>query len=307
MKSIMSNIFLVLFAVTANTSVSYCQKKYPEEINYKMGLMEYAYDEVNISDGNEALDVWLETMKKRLLRQGVKKLDITHKSYDNLLKLENDVTSNKIDVFSLKATDFYKLKNTNNYVPLFGGIRSTYSRYEQFILITNKQTGYKSISDIAAEEIATAKTIYEDLSVLWVEVAIKENLGKKLKKPINFNSTSITESNLLLGVFFGKFKCAVVSLSVFELVCELNPKVKSNIIILSTSPNLINNFFAGKKNIPESTVEALELFASELHDDKEGKQILALFKVNKFQKLTIADIQETKELIQKHKLLFGTK
>ncbi|MDP2363315.1 MAG: PhnD/SsuA/transferrin family substrate-binding protein [Ignavibacteria bacterium] len=307
MKLLILKYFLVLLIFSIAKDELLCQNKYPEEINFKMGLMAYAFDEVNLSDGNAALEMWMESTKKRLVTRGVKKLDIVYKNYNNLEKLEDDVISGKVDVFSIKTTDFYKLKNFNNYQPLIVGSRNANSIYEQFILITNKQTGYKNINDIVSEEIVTAKTVFEDLSQIWAEVVIKENSVNKLKKRINFNSQSITEYNLILGVFFGKYKCAVVSLSVFELVCELNPKVKSNTVILSTSPELINVFFARKKNIPEATIEALEIFAEELNDDKEGKQILSLFKTVKVEKLSTNEIFSTKELIQKHKRLFNTK
>ena len=127
---------------------------------------------------------------------------------------------------------------------------------------------------------------------------------KKSRKTINFESTLISESNLLLGVFFGKYKCAVVSQSVYDVVCELNPKVKSDIEILATSGNLINNFFARKKNISNSTSEILDVYATDLNENNDGRQILNLFKVNRVEKISKNDIEETKKLIQKHKVTF---
>lgn len=293
---------ILLFALS--TSVLLCQKKYPEEINFKMGLMVYAFDEVNFSDGNAALEMWMKSTKKSLLAKGIKKIDIVYKSYDNLSELEEDMTNNKIDVFSVKSTDYFRMKRVNDYIPFFAGTRSVTSKFENFILIANKKSGYKNISDIANEEIITAKTVYEDIQTIWANVAIKEGSGKKLKKTINFESTLITESNLLLGVFFGKYKCAVVSQSVYEVVCELNPKVKSDIVILATSGSLINNFFARKKNISNSTLEILEVYATDLNEVDDGRQILNLFKVDRVERISKNDIEETKQLIQKHKLLF---
>lgn len=296
-------VFTLLF-LTINSFLLFGQKKYPDEINFKMGLMVYAFDEVNFSDGNAALEMWMESTKKSLLKKGVKKIDIVYKSYDDLLKLEEDVRSNKIDVFSIKSTDFFRLKNVNDYLPFFAGTRSAKSKYENFILITNKKSGFKNITDIINEEITTAKTVYEDLSIMWIKVAIKESSGQKLKKAIDIESTTISESNLLLGVFFGKYKCAVVSQSVYDVVCELNPKVKSEIQILATSGNLINNFFARKKNISNSTSEILDVYATDLNEDEDGRQILNLFKVDRIEKISKSDIEETKKLVQKHKSLF---
>ena len=296
-------VFALLF-LTINTFLLFGQKKYPDEINFKMGLMVYAFDEVNFSDGNAALEMWMESTRKSLLKKGVKKIDIVYKSYDDLLKLEEDVKSNKIDVFSVKSTDFFRLKNANDYLPFFAGTRSAKSKFENFILIANKKSGFKNITDIIKEEITTAKTVYEDLSVVWVKVAIKESSGQNLKKAIDVESTLISESNLLLGVFFGKYKCAVVSQSVYDVVCELNPKVKSEIQILATSDNLINNFFARKNNISKSTTEILDVYATDLNEDEDGRQILNLFKVDRIEKISKSDIEETKKLVQKHKSLF---
>ncbi len=298
-------LLLLIFITIKNESTG--QNKLPEEINYKMGIMAYAFDEINISDGNAALELWMQSTKKRLLRKGVKKVDIVYKSYNNLIKLEDDIISNKIDVFSIKTVDYLKLKYSNNYAPLFAGTRSANSKYEKFILITNKQTGFKSISDIFNEEIASAKSVFEELSVMWAEVAIKEFFVSKLKKRVRFNSLAISESKLLLGVFFGKYKCAVVSLSAFELVCELNPQVKNSTVILAASPNIINSLFARKKDIDQGTVEVLELFATDLKGDIEGQQVLNLFKVDRIEKISFSDIKETKDLINKHKLFFGAK
>lgn len=298
---------IALLFLISNTCMLVAQKKYPNEINFKMGLMVYAFDEVNFSDGNAALEMWMEATKKSLLKKGVKKIDIVYKSYDDLSKLEEDVSSNKIDVFSVKSIDFFNMKKFNDYLPFFAGTRSTKSKFENYILIASKKSGYKNIADIIDQEITTAKTVYEDLSIIWAEVTIKDALGKKLKKAIKFESTAISESNLLLGVFFEKYKCAVVSQSVYDVVCELNPKVKSDIIILATSGNLINNFFAHKKNISKSTSEILEVYATDLNENDDGRQILNLFKVNRVEKISKEDIDETKKLIQKHKSLFKSK
>ena len=63
----------------------FAQKKYPEEINFKMGLMVYAFDEVNFSDGNAALEMWMESTRKSLLKKGVKKVDVLYRSYEDLI------------------------------------------------------------------------------------------------------------------------------------------------------------------------------------------------------------------------------
>ncbi len=298
---------IVLLFLISNTCMLVAQKKYPNEINFKMGLMVYDFDEVNFSDGNAALEMWMESTKKSLLKKGVKKIDIVYKSYEDLIKLEDDVRNNQIDVFSIKSTDFFRLKNVNDYVPFFAGTRSAKSKFENFILITNKKSGFKNITDIIKEVITTAKSVYEDLSTMWVKIAIQENSGQKLKKAIDIESTLISESNLLLGVFFGKYKCAVVSQSVYDVVCELNPKVKSETQILATSGNLINNFFARKKNISNSTSEILEVYATDLNENDDGRQILNLFKVDRVEKIDKNDIEETKNLIQKYKSLFKSK
>lgn len=307
MKSVFKNILFALLFFAINTSVLIAQNKYPGEINFRMGLMVYAFDEVNFSDGNAALQMWMESTKKSLLKKGVKKVDVVYRSYEDLSKLEEDVTNNHIDLFSVKSIDFFRMKRVNEYIPFFAGTRSVKSKFENFIIVTNKKSGYKNLSDIVSGEITTAKTVYEELSTIWAEVAIKEASGNKLKKAINFESTIISESNLLLGVFFGKYKCAVVSQSVYDVVCELNPRVKSDIIILATSGNLINNFFARKKDIPSSTIEILDLYATDLHEDGDGRQILSLFKVNRVEKIYKNDIEETRKIIQKHKSFFKSK
>jgi hypothetical protein len=284
-----------------------CQIKYPEAINLKIGLMVYAFDEMNVSDANAAIRIWMEANKKSLIKKGVKKIDVVYQSYDNLTKLEEDLRSDKVDVFSIKSTDFFNLKNLNDYSPFFIGTRSPKSKFDNYILVTNKNSGYKDITEIVNEKITSAKTVYEDLSVIWAKIAIIEANGKKIKKVINFDSAPISESKLLLGVFFGKYKCAVVSKSVYDVVCELNPKVKTDIIILATSDNLISSLFARKNNISKSTAEMLEAFGVDLNENDEGRLILNLFKIQSIEKTNKDDIEETRKLIQKYKSLYKTK
>ncbi|HMN24110.1 MAG TPA: hypothetical protein PKE38_06405 [Ignavibacteriaceae bacterium] len=115
------------------------------------------------------------------------------------------------------------------------------------------------------------------------------------------------QNQIYFWEFFGKYKCAVVSQSVYDVVCELNPRVKSDITILATSGNLINNFFARKKDIPSSTIEILDIYATDLNEDGDGRQILSLFKVNRVEKIYKNDIEETRKIIQKHKSFFKSK
>ena len=60
-----------------------------------------------------------------------------------LSKLEEDLISSQIDVFSVKSIDFFKMKRVNEYIPFFAGTRSVNSKFENYILLQIKNRGIK--------------------------------------------------------------------------------------------------------------------------------------------------------------------
>lgn len=302
-KNIISPAVPKLFLLFLVAGIGLSQPKLVTKVDTKLGMMNYLFDEVNINDGTTALTLWIETFKKSVSKKGIKDVNVEYQLYTSINDLEKDIEEEEIVFITIKTVDYFNLKEPSKLVPFLTGSRSTRTKFEQLLLVAGNKSGIKSIKDIKDTEILLPKTFLVELSKMWVRLELIDAKKFNYKNP-KIKYTSFSESNLLLGVFFGKYDCAVISSAAYQLVCELNPQVKENTNIIAISPLLINSLFAHAKNADPDLVYTYRTVSENLHEEPEGKQILTLFKTDRVAFFTEAELEETEKLIKRHNSIF---
>lgn len=280
------------------------QDKLPKEVNLRVGTIAYANHNMSHAETDAALKIYIEEFRKRFLKLGIKKIAIDYRTYESSEAMEQDIIKGKVNVLIVVTTDFYKFGNKSSYESIITSVTSPKSKFENYILITNSDAG--NLSQIVSDGIQISTFTPHQLKTMWIKLFLFE---KNKTKKINLIETQFSEANIILSLFFGKTKNAVVSRSAFDLVCELNPQVKGKIKVVAESQNLVNTFMVYKKSVDTDMdmINVLTSVTKDLKNDPVGKQILSLFRIDRMELLSMEEIRLTENLINKYNSIFKTK
>ncbi len=306
-RNLIKSIKIYLFSagiIFLFSNSSEAQNKLPEEIDFRLGTMSYANANMSYTEVEATLKIYMEEFRKRFIKRGVKKIIINYKSYNSSSELEQDIIKGKVNVFTISTTDFYKFNNVKSYESILSGVTSLKSKFDNYILITNSST--INLSQIVSEQIQVSTIFPHQLKIMWVKLVLS---GKNKPNKFNIVESQLSEGNLILSVFFGKTKHAVVTKAAFDLVCELNPQVKEKLRVLSESQDLVNTFIGYKKgdDVDMDMIYTVTSVGQEIKDDPVGKQILNLFKIDRMEELSLEEMKPTESLINKYNALYKKK
>ncbi|MDP2363381.1 MAG: PhnD/SsuA/transferrin family substrate-binding protein [Ignavibacteria bacterium] len=284
---------------------SFCQVK--PEIKTKvvrLGGLPGLIEGVKIEDAEAAFKILTDSFVKGLKQKKGLNFDFTGKMYKNVSSLIEELNSKKINYFYVSFIDYFKINNKGEYIPFLKGSRDGTDKFTNYILITNSGNQENQILNLHNTKISIPNSDDINMGIYWIKTKLREELGEKEFKTIDFQQAQQNESKLTLSVFFGKTDYALVTLHTYNLIAELNPSIKSKIQILAQSKPLATGIFAYRKGEEPETVKAVRDVALEIHQDLQGKQILNLFKSERLFEIFPADLKESEIIINKYNQFF---
>lgn len=185
------------------------------------------------------------------------------------------------DMLYISPVEFLQLKKTFNIEPaLISEINNNFG--DVYYLVTNKSDNKTSLKNLEAGIINILSNADNQAPTLWLDKLLKENNLPKKSKFFKQVVLDYKTNNVLLPVFFKKAAAAIVTNSAYDLICELNPKIKQETeIILKSGPMLRAIFCFDGRNKDTERKNFLSDYMQNLHKNNHGKQVLSLYLVNR--------------------------
>jgi hypothetical protein len=152
----------------------------------------------------------------------------------------------------------------------------------EFYLITNK---YQYLAQLKLLKDGTvyilSKSSYS-IAPVWLSKLLHDDKLPPKEKFFKEIIYDYKATNVVLPVFFRKATAAIVSKPAFDLMCDLNPKIREEIIILKQSEPLLFGLvsFDGRSK-DEKRKKFITDILLDLHNDNYGKQLFDLYMVDK--------------------------
>jgi ABC-type phosphate/phosphonate transport system substrate-binding protein len=296
-------ILLILVILLVNSNFSQSDNTLKKDV-VRMGALTSMVDGVELKDAEAAFKIWTDSFIKRLKAKKIYDFDFEGKMYENIFALKKDVKDNIINYFNVSVIDYLELNKNGEFVPFLSGTNHPKNEFIHFLLIANVKNPSNSINELAKQKIYLSKSLEKSIGIYWLKGIIREVLGPKPYKTINYLSINQNENEDLLSVYFGKTDCALVSEGTFDIACELNPVIKSKIKILKKSGPLLTGVFVYKKGANKLTLKKIRDIAIDIHNDNEGKQILNLFKIQRITPIVPEDLSESEKVINTYNKYF---
>lgn len=263
---------------------------------FRLGYSNLVFQEIDPKDGNAALLIYAQRLEKQLAQQKGIKINLKAKIYYSLDEVREDLSQRNVDLLSVPADQYFELKHDFNIEPCLAVV-SYDNIFTKYIIIASAKKSIKKISDLKKKTFSIPNNYRQTLAVKWLDVLLYRNKLKDLESCFENIKYVKNESNAVYNVFFDKTDCAIIRESVFHTLTELNPQLKETIVEIESSPEFISNVMAYLKDSPHSRLDLVIQESSELHLSKEGKSILEIFKSSRVEKITEADLQNTKLII----------
>ncbi len=155
------------------------------------------------------------------------------------------------DCSILTTEEFLNLQNKLPLEPINTNYTNGNIGYK-YLLLVNKDDNITDIRQLKNESINILARETQKAPFLWVEKLLRENGLKDYKKFFKSVSVDYKATNVVLPVFFGKIKACIVTESSYNLLCELNPSIKSKLKVLQSTDNILLGMVCLNKNKNQS-------------------------------------------------------
>ena len=88
-------------------------------------------------------------------------------------------------------------------------------------------------------------------------------------------------SQAVIPVFFRQADACITTRNFFEVLSELNPQLRKEIMVLKESRPIATGVIAVSKNLSIQKRDALHEFLENSHQDPQGKQLLTMFRMDR--------------------------
>lgn len=213
---------------------------------------------------------------------------------DNDRLLQN-IKSAGYDVLTMTGFEYLELKDKIVLTPLV-----VLSRCEQptesLLLITRKDQNWESIINKPRRILLIENSTDDAMAKTWLnEILFKQGLPGYSESFTTIRSVD-RPSRAILPIFFGQADMGIVSQSALDLMTELNPQIKGNLVILKQSPGFVNLLVCGTDHLMEWAKEIIIEETTGMHTYPVGQQALTIIQMNRFIRFQPEYIKATETL-----------
>lgn len=287
-KVIKTGLFFYLLSLH---SISFSQTTEQPLPLIRAGYYFDSFADLSIRDIESSLRFWTnETTKESGIRGE------TH-VYSDLKDMRTDFYQRKLDFIAASPLVFVMHFNLDLLAD--GYILASYGKtLDKLIVVTHKQTQSNHFNKLRNQRLALLRN--DSVSKMFANTLALESFGIKAKQLFSTISY-INKSNLLIyDLFFKKTDVIIVYQEAYNLAIEMNPQIARKTQIIAQLDDIPRGLsFFHQQVDPEFREHAISL-AVKLTDSPRRKQLLALFRAEKLERSSLADLKSTQQLNQRY-------
>ena len=228
-----------------------------------------------------------------------------YEDQENFIK---QVRQNKVAAAVLRSPEYIQLKREG--VPIEGNnltVIGDGTPLSTYVLVYRKKAGALALSDFKGKKLVIGHGKGLMIDEMWLDVVLrKEGLDRSDRF---FQSKRFVSdvSKALVPLFFGKSDICLVKKHGWEVMCELNPQLQSQLVAIAESPPLLETLTCVNKELVSPTVSnAISTKLSSMHRSLHGRSLLTITKVERFIPFEKSYLKNAEQLFNEHEAIFGT-
>jgi phosphonate transport system substrate-binding protein len=303
-KNVTFALLLYINLLSPWISESATEEKTPipqESLN--VAYLNFSLGEVDIKDARVAINLWSIEVSKGFKRNTQVKSFLL----EDRAVLLSGLKAKKYDMIALPIQEHLRMKELLDLEPVLGNITGG-KPGEEYALVTRQDKGGKNLGSLRNQKLFLQKDQWNgDIPQIWLDSLLLKQGLSPAKKFFSLIKIVNKPSQAVLPVFFRQADAALVTRRGFATMVELNPQLGTELQTVALSPCFLTGVISFRRDFsPELKSQVIDS-ALKLQTLPQGKQILTLFKVDKFFPCKPTHFDSVIELLQEHKKLTGNR
>ncbi len=260
-------------------------------IGYSLSL----FPDVEKKDAQVAIEIWSKQFIRAIGTKAIPRAII----FDDLESIVSSVNKHEVDMVSLPALDFIKIRENTALEPLVIALNGDKTGEEK-ILLVRRDNGFTKLTQLKNMRLVIQSGTKGNISMLWLDTMLmRQGLSESEQFFASIKRVS-KASQAVLPVFFRQADAAVVDRHVLMTMTELNPQLTEQLTILTNSPPLLHSISCVSSSTDNKIKEAIRNTAQSLGTSPGGQQILTLFQLDRVIPFKRHYLEPLEELVREH-------
>ncbi len=176
---------------------------------------------------------------------------------------------------------------------------------EHLLILTRKNEGLDEVKETKNKRLSLVE--FDPVADLYIDYLSLYNFKKNYQSSFKSITRERKANQIILKLFFEQTDVICVYSNAFKIASELNPQILSKLQIISKLDNIPQGAGLFHKNVPVEFREHVITEVMKLETYSRGRQFLELFKSEKAIRISLSDLNSTKQLLIDHQKLSNNK
>jgi len=295
-RSLASVAFVLVLALAG---IGYAiDRDSPSAAHLAVGYSAQIFINVDAEDARTATKVLAEQVMARHLPGGTSESVIL----SGLASFEKAFREERIDLAGIISDEYVRLRDRVPIEPVFVTANEA-GPYHQLVLLARRDGGARSLLDLRNKRLTLSSDQSKTIHLVWLETLL---MKEGFRRPEDFFS-AIREvkrpSQAILPVFFQQADACLTTQQAFDLVCELNPQVGRDLVVLARSRDIAGGVLVFRTGYDPSAKAKIAEALGELQTDPQGTQLLGIFRMSRLLPWRPEYLESVEALLKEHESL----
>lgn len=267
---------------------------------YHVAFSANMFTDVNENDVRAAMKVWIASMSREINIPVDQDMIIFNSAEE--FAATGDLEH--IDGISLTVPEYPALARRYPCDRFVAGVRNGLYT-EEYLLLIRRSSGVQRLEQLREGRLAVVRGSRMGMGQIWLDTLLGDQGQRRVTDFFRRIDWSRKADQVVLPLFFGKVDACLVTRTSFDILCELNPQLRQQLMPLAVSPPLVPAGFA-YSSTRSSTFSAHVVEATKrLADTPAGRQLLLLTQCEEVEAYPISCLDSSLALLDKHTRMFG--
>jgi hypothetical protein len=211
--------------------------------------------------------------------------------------LADTIRTKQYDVIATTGLDYLELMKQIRLRPL-AILSKTDQPVGAFMLITDKNKTLDTLKKIPERTLILEAGGRGDIAKLWMDTLLQARGLPKHNLFFDILRTGNKPSRILLPVFFGQADACIVSEDAFEVMSELNPQLKEQLVVQQRSPGFVNLLISATDRLEDWARDIVIEETERMNTSPDGQQILTTIQMKRFFTFKPEYLEDTERIYQ---------
>lgn len=233
------------------------------------------FPDLDQRDVQVAMELWARELARKA---GIPKAQVT--IFTRPDQIRGAVARGDMHVITMSAQEYLANRTRLDVAPAFVAANKTGANREQ-ILLVRRDSGITTPAKLKGKRVAILPAAGREPGLIWLSVLLqREHAGPPARFFASVNETA-KASQAVMGVFFRQYDGAVVFRSSFDTAKAMNPQLGRDLQAIAQSASILGEVTCLPNVLGRRMRQAIDEAAETLHTTPVGRQMAALFQIDR--------------------------